>query len=76
MHLVVCMHEHFDLIINSFKFKCEIYQVFIDPFQEIMMNAKCNLWVMDLKHSKSMISFMCKCWWFKRCEKTYQDVQV
>jgi hypothetical protein len=61
MHLVVYMHEHFDLIINSFKFKCEIYQVFIDPFQEIMMNAKCNLWVMDLKHSKSMISFMCKC---------------
>jgi hypothetical protein len=66
MHLVVCMHEHFDLITNPFKYKCEIYQIFIHPFQEIMMNAKCNLWIMDLKHSK----------WFKRCEKTHQDVQV
>jgi hypothetical protein len=43
MHLVVCMHEHFDLITNPFKYKCEIYQIFIHPFQEIMMNAKCNL---------------------------------
>jgi hypothetical protein len=32
-----CMYEHFDLIINPFKYKCEIYQVFICPFLKIVM---------------------------------------
>jgi hypothetical protein len=48
MHLKPCMHEHFDLIINPFKYKCEICQVFIYPFQKIVVNAKCNSWIMDL----------------------------
>jgi hypothetical protein len=43
-----CMHEHFDSIINPFKSKCESCQVFIHPFQKIVMNAKYNSWIMDL----------------------------
>jgi hypothetical protein len=42
MHLKLCMHEHFDLITNSFKYTCETSQGFIHPFQEIMASAKCN----------------------------------
>jgi len=47
MHLRFCMHEHFDLITNLFKYKCEISQIFIHPFQKIVLNVKCNSWVMD-----------------------------
>ncbi len=42
MHLRFCMHEHFDLITNLFKYKCEISQIFIHPFQKIVLNVKCN----------------------------------
>jgi hypothetical protein len=31
MHFRFCMQEHFDLITNWFKYKCETYQVFIHP---------------------------------------------
>jgi hypothetical protein len=31
MHPKLCMHEHFDLIINPFKYKYETSQVFIHP---------------------------------------------
>jgi hypothetical protein len=55
-----CMHEHFDLIINPFKYKCETCQIFIHPFQKIVMSAKCNSWKMDLTHLKWMIQFTCK----------------
>jgi hypothetical protein len=48
MHPTLCMHEHFDLIINPFKYKCETSQIFIHPFKFFMMNAKCNSWVVDL----------------------------
>jgi len=34
MHPRVCMHEHFDLITNPFKYKCETCNVFIHPFQK------------------------------------------
>jgi hypothetical protein len=36
-----CMHEHFDLIRNPFKYKHETSQVFIHPFQKLwgMQNA-------------------------------------
>jgi hypothetical protein len=37
MHLKVCMHEHFDLIIKPFKYKCKTYQFFAHPFQEIVV---------------------------------------
>ncbi len=42
MHPKLYMHEHFELITNPFKYKCETLQVFIHPFQKIMVNAKCN----------------------------------
>jgi hypothetical protein len=42
MHLELCMHEHFNLITNAFKYKCETFQHFIHPFKKIMVNAKCN----------------------------------
>jgi hypothetical protein len=48
MHPRLCMHEHFDLIINPFKHKCETFQIFIQPFDKIVVNAKCNSWIMDL----------------------------
>ncbi len=38
----LCMHEHFDLIINAFKYKCETSQIFKYPFQKQLVNAKCN----------------------------------
>jgi hypothetical protein len=34
MHLGLCMLEIFDIIPNAFKYKYEISQVFIHPFQE------------------------------------------
>jgi hypothetical protein len=42
MHLRLCMHEHFDLIINQSKYKCDTSQIFIHQFQKIVMNVKCN----------------------------------
>ncbi len=48
MRFKIYMHEHFDLITNPFKYKCEISQVFIHLFQKIAVNAKCNSWIMDL----------------------------
>jgi hypothetical protein len=45
MYSRLCMHEHFDLIINPFKYKYETCQSFIHPFQNIMANAN---WVVDL----------------------------
>jgi hypothetical protein len=51
MHLrLCCMHEHFDLITNPFKYKFEISQIFIHPFQKIGVNAKCNSWIVDLNN--------------------------
>jgi hypothetical protein len=52
MHPRLCMHEHFDLITNPFKYKCQILQDFIHPFQKIELNAKYNSGVMDLIQSK------------------------
>jgi len=40
MHPKLFMHEHFDLITNPFKYKCENFQIFIHQFQKIVMNAK------------------------------------
>jgi hypothetical protein len=48
MHLRLCMQEHFHLIINPFKYKCETSHVFIHPFQKITVSVKCNSWVGDL----------------------------
>jgi hypothetical protein len=42
MHLKLCMHEHFDLITNPFKYKCETSYVFIHACQKIVVSAKCN----------------------------------
>jgi hypothetical protein len=42
MHPKLYMHEHFDPITNPFKYKCEASQIFIHPFQKIVVNAKCN----------------------------------
>jgi hypothetical protein len=42
------MHEHFDLMTNMFKYKCETSQNLVHPFQKIMVSAKCNSQVMDL----------------------------
>jgi hypothetical protein len=48
MHPRICMHEYFDLINSPFKCKCETYQIFIIPFQKIVMNTKWNSQIMDL----------------------------
>jgi hypothetical protein len=42
MHLKFCMHEHFDLITNPLKYKCENCQAFIYPIQKIVMNVNFN----------------------------------
>jgi hypothetical protein len=47
MNFKLCMYEHFDLITNPFKYKCETSQFFIHSFQTIVMNEKCNLWIVD-----------------------------
>jgi len=58
MHLVVCMGNlYFNLIINPFKHKCKMCQVFTYSSQKIMKSAKCNSWVLELTHSK----------WFNSC---------
>jgi hypothetical protein len=56
MHSEICMHECFDLITNPFNYKCESCQIFIHPSSWIVISAKCNLWIIDLMHSKWMIS--------------------
>jgi hypothetical protein len=43
MHLRLCMHKHFDTITNSFKYKCETYQVFIHPFKKNCDDCKMQL---------------------------------
>jgi hypothetical protein len=48
MHPKLCMHENFDLIINPFKYKYETSQIFINPLKKIVVNAKCNSWIVDL----------------------------
>jgi len=48
MHLRIYMHEHLDLIISAFKYKCENSQVFIHLFQKIVVGEKYNSWVVDL----------------------------
>jgi hypothetical protein len=40
MHVKICMHEHFDLITNPFKYKCETSPIFIHPFQKIVVTTK------------------------------------
>jgi hypothetical protein len=37
MHRRLYKHEHFGLIINPFKYKCETSQIFIHSFQKIVM---------------------------------------
>jgi len=48
MHLELCMHEHFNLITNAFKYKFETFQILIHSFKKIMVNAKCNLSIVNL----------------------------
>jgi hypothetical protein len=48
MHPKLCMHEHFDLIINPFKYKYETSQIFIHLLKNIVVNAKCKSWIVDL----------------------------
>jgi hypothetical protein len=63
MHFKLCMHEDFDSITHPFKYKCEFSQVFMHPFQKIMVSAKCNSWVIylttfkvnDLTHMQMLI---------------------
>jgi hypothetical protein len=42
MHPKLYMHEHFDLITNPLKYKCENSQIFIHLFQKIVVGAKCS----------------------------------
>jgi hypothetical protein len=37
------MHEHFDLITNLFKYKCETSQIFIHPFKKNCGECKMQL---------------------------------
>jgi len=59
MHAKICMHEHFDLITNPFKYKCEISWIFIHIFQKLVLNAKCNSWIVDFNNIQSE--------WFNSC---------
>jgi hypothetical protein len=43
MHPRLCMHEHFDLITNPFKYKCKTSQVFRHPFQKLW-------WMQNITH--------------------------
>jgi hypothetical protein len=38
----LCMHEHFDLITNPFKYKCETFQIFIKNCDECKMQLMSN----------------------------------
>jgi hypothetical protein len=44
MHPKLYMHEHFHLINNPPKYKCEIFQVFIHPFQNY---GECKMQLMS-----------------------------
>jgi hypothetical protein len=48
MHPRVCVHKHFDLITNPFKYECETFQILIHPCQKKLVSAKCNSWIVDL----------------------------
>ncbi len=67
----VCMHEHFDLITNPFKYKCETYNIFIHPFQKNC--DECNMQHLNNSFNKfKMINqLMYKCWQIKKCEKIH-----
>jgi hypothetical protein len=39
MYHIFYMHKHFDIITNPFKYKYETCQIFIHPFQKIVMNT-------------------------------------
>ncbi len=57
VHLIFYMDEHFDVVINPFKYNCETCQGFIHPFQKFWWT-----WIyliMNLTHSKWMIEVMC-----------------
>jgi hypothetical protein len=43
MHPKLCMHEHFDIITNPFKYKCETSQICIHPFKENYGGCKMQL---------------------------------
>ncbi len=49
MHSRLCMYQHFDLITDPSKYKCETSQIFRHPFQKIVVSGKWNSWVVDLK---------------------------
>jgi hypothetical protein len=70
MHLRVHMHEHFDLITNPIKYKCETCKVCIHPFQK-----NCDEWKMQFINGfntlKWAIQFMWKYWLFNNCKKIH-----
>jgi hypothetical protein len=41
MHPRLCMHEHFDLITDPFKYKCEALNYCV--FQYILVSVICNV---------------------------------
>jgi hypothetical protein len=45
MHPRFCMYEHFDLITNSFKYKCETFQIFINFY--FKKNWECKMQFMN-----------------------------
>jgi hypothetical protein len=59
MHPKPYIYEHFDIIINLFKYKYETSQIFIYPLQKIVMNARCNSWEVDFNYIQSE--------WFNSC---------
>jgi len=48
VHLWFCMHEHFHLVNNPFKYEYKTFQVFIHPIEKNLVNAKCNSWIVHL----------------------------
>ncbi len=56
MHPKLCMHEHFDLIINPFKYKCEALSCYV--FSYILVSAICNIGIMVLISLEWMIQFI------------------
>ncbi len=61
MHLVVCLHNlHFNLIINPFKHKCKMCQVFTHSF--FLNHDDCKMEFVSYGINRfKMIQFMCKC---------------
>jgi hypothetical protein len=43
MHPRLCMYEHYDLINDPFKYKCETSQISRQPFQK-------NWWMQNITH--------------------------